>query len=194
MESGPDLNNKIGEKITGLTLGCLLWTMFAIAACGGVDHAVEWGYHGPGAPENWASLSEEYATCADGDQQLPVDITTYEKGDDGPISFLYGSDARAVRNEGKFVHVDYAPGNTMSLGQRTFELKSAHLHLPSEHRIDGASFVAEMHLIHADVDGHLAVVALLFSSNPPKDTDGRREGSGRGWVRELQGRWPGVLG
>ena len=27
--------------------------------------------------------------------------------------------------------------------------------------------------------------------NPPKDTDGRREDSGRG-VRELQGRWPGL--
>ena len=35
---------------------------------------------------------------------------------------------------------------------------------------------------------------ILFSPNPPKDTDGRREDSGRGWVRELQGRWPGVLG
>ena len=35
---------------------------------------------------------------------------------------------------------------------------------------------------------------LVFSPNPPKDTDGRREGSGRGWVRELQGRWPGLLG
>ena len=34
----------------------------------------------------------------------------------------------------------------------------------------------------------------LVNPNPPKDTDGRREGSGRGWVRELQGRWPGVLG
>ena len=33
-----------------------------------------------------------------------------------------------------------------------------------------------------------------LSPNPPKDTDGRREDSGRGWVRELQGRWPGVLG
>ena len=33
-----------------------------------------------------------------------------------------------------------------------------------------------------------------LTPNPPKDTDGRREGSGRGWVRELQGRWPGVLG
>ena len=35
---------------------------------------------------------------------------------------------------------------------------------------------------------------VRFSPNPPKDTDGRREDSGRGWVRELQGRWPGVLG
>ena len=35
---------------------------------------------------------------------------------------------------------------------------------------------------------------LGISPNPPKDTDGRREDSGRGWVRELQGRWPGVLG
>ena len=35
---------------------------------------------------------------------------------------------------------------------------------------------------------------LHLSPNPPKDTDGRREDSGRGWVRELQGRWPEVLG
>ena len=37
-------------------------------------------------------------------------------------------------------------------------------------------------------------IADVLSPNPPKDTDGRREDSGRGWVRELQGRWPGVLG
>ena len=30
-----------------------------------------------------------------------------------------------------------------------------------------------------------------LNPNPPKDTDGRREGSGRG-VRELPGRWPGL--
>ena len=42
-----------------------------------------------------------------------------------------------------------------------------------------------------------AVTAGMIDGDPyapPKDTDGRREGSGRGWVRELQGRWPGVLG
>ena len=30
-----------------------------------------------------------------------------------------------------------------------------------------------------------------LNSHPPRDTDGRREGSGRG-VRELPGRWPGL--
>ena len=38
----------------------------------------------------------------------------------------------------------------------------------------------------------LAVIrSKQLSPNPPKDTDGRREDSGRG-VRELQGRWPGL--
>ena len=42
--------------------------------------------------------------------------------------------------------------------------------------------------------GNLGNSTGVLIPNPPKDTDGRREGSGRGWVRELQGRWPGVLG
>ena len=41
---------------------------------------------------------------------------------------------------------------------------------------------------------YLVKLGTSLSPNPPKDTDGRREDSGRGWVRELQGRWPGVLG
>ena len=40
----------------------------------------------------------------------------------------------------------------------------------------------------------LAMDYFALNPNPPKDTDGRHEGSGRGWVRELQGRWPGLLG
>ena len=40
----------------------------------------------------------------------------------------------------------------------------------------------------------LYVLLLALSPNPPKDTEGGREDSGRGWVRELQGRWPGPWG
>ncbi len=151
----------------------LLPTMLAAASggCGrpaeGAGDAVEWGYEGPGAPENWAFLSAEFALCGDGQQQSPVDITGYEKGDVGPIAFSYGGDATAVRNDGKFVHVDYGPGNTFNVGRRAFELRSAHLHSPSEHLIDGASYVAEMHLVHEGADGDLAVVGLLFRLGEP---------------------------
>ena len=159
-------------KIPCLLSVYVLLTMLAVAGCNGKPgqtavNGVEWGYDGPGAPENWASLSQEYATCTDGEQQSPVDITGYEKGDAGPISFSYVSDVAAVRNDGKLVHIDYGPGNTMTVGQQASELKSAHFHSPSEHRIDGASFAAELHLVHADADGNLAVVALLFGQGAP---------------------------
>ena len=47
------------------------------------------------------------------------------------------------------------------------ELKSTHFHSPSEHLIDGMSFAAELHLIHSDADGNLAVVGLLFRPGAP---------------------------
>ena len=131
------------------------------------DHAAEWGYAGSSGPEHWASLHEDFRACGDGKQQSPIDITGYEKGDSGPISFSYRSNATAVRNDGKFVHVDYPPGNTLTIGQRTFDLESAHLHSPSEHRIDGVGFAAELHLVHANADGNLAAVGLLFEMGDP---------------------------
>ena len=169
----PDLRNQLRMKIAWVTSAWLLPTMFLIAACGGGEPApttagaVEWGYQGRGAPENWASLSEEYTPCADGKRQSPIDIAGYEKGAAEPISFSYVGDAKAVRNKGKFVYVDYAPGASFNVGQRTFELKSAHLHSPSEHLVDGVSFAAELHLVHQDAGGALAVVGLLFRLGPP---------------------------
>ena len=136
--------------------------------CGGGESAVEWGYSGPGAPENWAALSPEYATCTNGVQQSPIDIAGFTASEtDRVVSFSYVSNAKAVRNDGKFVHVDYAPGNILTVEQRAFTLQSAHFHSPSEHRIDGVSFAAELHLVHADADGNLAVVGLLFAPGIP---------------------------
>ena len=157
-------------RIAKLALSGLL---IAFPACDSGDDppttsaALEWGYNGPGGPENWASLSEANATCSNGQQQSPIDITGYEKADAGPVWFSYGGDATAVRNDGRQVHVDYAPGNTLSIGQRTFELKSAHFHAPSEHLINGRSYAAELHLVHANADGDLAVVGVVFTLGGP---------------------------
>ena len=156
-------NKKRGRRTVWITVGCLVMAAFAGIRFSRQDEAVEWGYDGPGAPEHWASLSDEYATCADGAQQSPIDIVGSGGGDAPPISFSYAGDAAAVRNDGRFVHVDYEKDNTMSVGGRTYKLKSAHFHSPSEHRVNGALFPAELHVIHEDAGGNVSVVGLLFT-------------------------------
>ena len=148
-------------------VACLTTVLLTGMACSGADPAATWGYDGAGAPEHWASLSEEYAACADGRQQSPIDIAGYDRTDTTPISFAHSGEAESIRNDGRFVHVDFVPGNTLNVGQRTYALKSAHFHTPSEHTIDGESFAAELHLVHIDPAGNLAVVGLLFSLGAP---------------------------
>ena len=149
-----------------LRLVCIISLMTILSACGG-KAPVEWGYQGPGAPEHWASLSPDFAACANGKQQSPIDITGYQSGDPGPISFSYATAEATLRNDGRQVHVDYTPGNMAMLGGREYALKSAHLHSPSEHMVDGESFPAELHMVHSDSDGRLAVVGVLFRFGDP---------------------------
>ena len=146
-----------------LTLGCLATALLVGAACG---DAVEWGYSGPGAPEHWASLSDEYAACAGGTQQSPIDITGYEQGDAEPLSLEYSGDATSITNDGRSLRVDYLSGNTFGVGERSYQLKSVHFRAPSEHLIDGASFAAELQLVHENARGGLALVGVLFTLGP----------------------------
>ena len=48
-------------------------------------------------------------------------------------------------------------------------LKQFHFHSPSENRIDGRSYPMESHLVHADAEGNLAVVAVLFEEGAEND-------------------------
>ena len=50
----------------------------------------------------------------------------------------------------------------MTVDGRTFELQQFHFHSPSENRIKGRQFPLKGHLVHADKDGNLAVIAVLF--------------------------------
>ena len=127
---------------------------------------VGWGYAGSSGPGEWAALSAAYAMC-DGRRQSPVDLTGYTLGGRAPLAFSYGTRARAVCNDGVFVHVDYPAGNELVSDGSSYGLLSAHVHAPSEHAVEGEQFAAELHLVHADADGRLAVVGLLLADGEP---------------------------
>ena len=130
-------------------------------------NAITWGYSGPGAPEHWGSLSEEYRACSLGVEQSPIDIAGYSPGDGAPLAFRYSGAATAARNNGHTVYLDYGPGNVLDIDGQPYELLGIHYHSPGEHQLDGESFAAELHLVHQDGDGNLAVIGLLFRSGAP---------------------------
>lgn len=142
-------------------IALVLFLLIMATACSN-SSPVEWGYSGPGAPEHWASLSPDFAACANGKQQSPIDISGYVTGDLGAISFAFEGKQVTLHNDGRQVRAEFASGNVSTLGGREYHLKSAHFHSPSEHTIDGKGFAAELHLVHADSSENLAVVGLLF--------------------------------
>ena len=129
---------------------------------------VPWSYSGAGAPNHWGELSPDYALCAAGRNQSPIDLTGYTTDPAAPpLSFAYGGNAQAVRHNGRIADVEYATGNRIAIGNQTYELKAMHIHTPAEHQIDRKLFAAELHLVHRNAAGDYAVVGQLFRLGQP---------------------------
>lgn len=123
---------------------------------------LRWGYTGEGAPERWAELSPDHRQCAIGTRQSPIDIRDSIKVDLEKIQFDYRPSGFAVLDDGHTIQVNVAPGNSLQVMGRRYELQQFHFHRPSEERINGRQFDMVAHLEHKDADGRLAVVAVLL--------------------------------
>jgi len=123
---------------------------------------LHWSYDGLGGPESWGKLKPEYAKCASGTRQSPIDIRDGIQVTLDPIKFEYQPSRFGVIDNGHTVQVNVAPGNAIEAMGRRFELLQFHFHRPSEERIDGKQFDMVAHLVHKDADGKLAVVAVLL--------------------------------
>ena len=134
----------------------------------GDTEATPWGYWGDGAPNNWGTLSPDFATCAEGTRQAPINITGYrEDAAAPPLSFTYRHNAQEVVHDGRIASVNYGEGNELNIGELTYGLKTAHIHVHAEHQIDQQLFAAELHLVHQQQSGGYAVVARLYSLGAP---------------------------
>ena len=120
-----------------------------------------WSYSGVTGPAAWAALKPEYAACGSGRRQSPIDVRDGIAVDLEPLAFDYRPGAFSVLDNGHTVQVDVAPGNTLAVGGRRYELKQFHFHRPSEERLEGRGYEMSVHLVHADAEGRLAVVAVL---------------------------------
>lgn len=120
-----------------------------------------WTYSGAGGPDEWAKLTPESSACA-GKNQSPIDLNGFIKADLKAIQFAYQAGGKEIVNNGHTIQINYAPGSSIKLENVQFELKQFHFHAPSENLIKGKSYPLEGHFVHADKDGNLAVIAVMY--------------------------------
>ncbi len=124
---------------------------------------VHWGYSGHSGPKQWGELDKKFASCSEGKNQSPINLTGFVEADLEAIKFNYRTLVTEILNNGHTIQANYAKGSAISIDGKAFELKQFHFHSPSENHINGKSFPMEAHLVHADKDGNLAVVAVMFT-------------------------------
>ena len=148
----------IKNGFVGFTVALCLISPTALRAAEGEAH---WAYVGEHGPEHWGELSPEYVLCKAGVNQSPIDIVSALDADLPPIVMDYRSDSINIVNNGHTAQVNVEPGSFLRVDNEAYELKQFHVHVPSEHRIDGEQFLLEVHYVHQNAEGELAVVAAL---------------------------------
>ena len=145
-----------------IALNCLL-LFYSLA------DEIHWGYDGDEGPAHWGGLSPDYALCADGSAQSPIEIRDASELDLVDIEFHFGErdrDAEAtdsIYNNSHTIQVNVGDGSTIIYNGITYELLQFHFHSPSEHTINGEAAAMELHFVHKDRNsGALAVVGILL--------------------------------
>lgn len=124
-----------------------------------------WKYEGEEGPAHWGDLSPDFVTCKTGTSQAPIDLVT-KKAEaakkPAPLTFGYAKLPLKLKNNGHTVQVDAPDGATLTANGETWNLVQLHFHTPSEHTMDGKPFDGEVHFVHKNDKGQLAVVGVML--------------------------------
>jgi carbonic anhydrase len=148
-------------KLSRFLSSCTLGWLILIAPSHAADDDVHWTYEGGSGPEHWGELSPDFIQCEVGLNQSPIDIIDTIEAELPPIVLDYTSNTIELINNGHTAQVNVEPGNFLRVEGEEFELLQFHVHVPSEHRVNGELSMLEVHYVHRNAKGQLAVIAAL---------------------------------
>ncbi|MFD1067071.1 carbonic anhydrase [Oceanobacillus locisalsi] len=134
----------------------------------------EWSYTGETGPDQWDTLHPEYLTCAEGQEQSPIDIDLAKvKLDEtlNDIEINYQPTAFTLENTGHTIQLNDPTGsNTIIVEGEEYSVQQLHFHIPSENAIDGQFFDMEGHIVHNNENGDLAVLGFMIEAGEENKT------------------------
>ena len=134
------------------------------SAAGFAAEGAHWGYEGATGPDHWGDLDAASKVCSVGSQQSPVDISGAIKAQLAPLKMAWSKKADTIVNNGHTIQLNFEHGGTLTVGKDSYTLLQYHFHHPSEHLIGGKSFPMEVHFVHRNGAGNLAVVGVLMTA------------------------------
>lgn len=126
-----------------------------------------WEYGGASNASKWGELSPEFESCEIGRDQSPINLDdpdSYQPEELAEIQFNYQPSTVEVINNSHTVVVNYEPGSTININNEEYELIQFHFHTPSEHTINNEASAMEVHFVHQNEAGKLAVVGVMMNS------------------------------
>lgn len=128
-----------------------------------------------------------YDACTQGHLQSPIDLHAVAKRGAQALRFAYRPDELEITNNGRTVEVEHHADSALEVDGHTYRLLQYHLHSPSEHTVEGERFPLEIHFVHRDEAGRLAVVGVLVR-------EGAEAGREAAAVREVWSHLPPRVG
>ncbi|CAM4228127.1 carbonic anhydrase [Lederbergia lenta] len=126
----------------------------------------QWSYEGETGPEHWGELDPLFSACIQGNEQSPINIEfsqvkTSEKLEN--IEIQYKPTPFSIVNNGHTVLANaVTPSNSIVVEGKEYKLVQFHFHTPSEHQFNNQNFDMELHLVHQDATGKLAVLGVMI--------------------------------
>lgn len=143
-------------------------SFFSVAAAGHVVASEKgkphWGYEGDHGPSHWGGMSKDFEACSGGHAQSPIDITGAEEKDLADIEISYKPSKLNIINNGHTVQVNYDSGSSIKIDGKQYTLVQFHFHDPSEHTVGGKFSPMEVHFVHKDAKGDLAVIGVMINA------------------------------
>src|SRR5690349_5091197 len=126
--------------------------------------AAHWSYEGAAGPDHWGDVDAASKVCTAGSQQSPIDITGAVKSQLPKLELSWSKNADTVLNNGHTIQLNFEKGGTLKVASGSYSLLQFHFHRPSEHLIGGKSFPMEVHFVHRNEAGGLAVIGVLMNA------------------------------
>ncbi|XP_061339026.1 alpha carbonic anhydrase 4-like [Gastrolobium bilobum] len=117
-------------------------------------------------PENWGNINPKWKVCGDGKSQSPIDFSdekVQESLNLGELQKEYKPAHAVLKNRGHDIMIQWeGDAGELNINGTSYKLSQIHWHTPSEHTLHGSKFDLELHAVHQNSKGEIAVIGVWY--------------------------------